>query len=108
LVALVVLAALIALVALLPHDPEKPLDAHRAHGGNRAETEDLAALSSAQALLDEVNGLTPTEVLLDERARERWLPQLAALQARARDPDAPAAEREALAAVLRRLEELGM
>jgi hypothetical protein len=70
--------------------------------------EGYEALRQAEALLDEASSLTPTEVILDERASERWLPQIADLQRRAEDPWASAAEREALQACLRRLEDLGM
>jgi hypothetical protein len=69
---------------------------------------DPAGLRRAEKLLDEANSLTHTEVLLDERANERWLVQLADIRQRAEDPATPAAERETLVALLRRLEDLGM
>jgi hypothetical protein len=37
-------------------------------------------MKRARALRDEAEALTPTEVLLDEHARERWLPLAAELE----------------------------
>jgi len=106
--ALVCVTALSALVGVLTHDPDEPPSAQHAREATPAQIEDAATFSLAEAMLDEVNSLTPTEVLLDERASERWLPQIADLQRRAEDPGTSPAEREALVAVLRRLEDLGM
>jgi len=63
------------------------------------------SLAQAQALRDQAEALTPTEVLLEEHARERWLPRLAELEQLGAAPDtAPAlrAEVQATLAALRR------
>jgi hypothetical protein len=65
-------------------------------------------VATAEALLEQARALTPTDVILSERAAERWLPLVGELRRRQHDPLAPPQEREALRATLERLSEIGL
>jgi len=66
------------------------------------------ALAQAQAMRDRAEALTPAEVALDERAHERWTPQIAAIEAARENPDTPAEIREELEATLLALARAGL
>lgn len=64
--------------------------------------------AEAAALRDEAEALTPTAVVLDERAGLRWRPLLADLTTAAVDPATPASVRSDLHATCAALERLGL
>jgi len=66
------------------------------------------ALAQAQAMRDRAEALTPAEVALDERAHERWTPQIAAIEAARENPDTPTEIREELEATLLALTRAGL
>jgi hypothetical protein len=65
-------------------------------------------LMQARSLRDEAEALTPTEVLLDERAREHWLPLAGELERTLARPDTPAPLRREIEATLAALDRVGV
>lgn len=65
-------------------------------------------MARARALRDEAEALTPTQVLLDERARERWLPLAAELERTLEREAPPEPLRGELQATLAALERTGV
>lgn len=78
-----------------PEDSQSPL-------------QDTAALRNVLTLREEAEALTATEVMLDERASERWIPLIPALEARRIDGSTPARVRRELIALLAHLESVGL
>ncbi len=74
----------------------------------RAECVDDAVLQPIVQLRDDAESLTHAEVLLDERARERWLPVMPELRRQAEDPEQPVVVRMELEATLAALERAGI
>ncbi len=74
----------------------------------RAERVDDAVLEPIVRLRDDAEALTPAEVLLDERARERWIPVMPELRRQAEDPGQPMLVRMELEATLVALERAGI
>jgi hypothetical protein len=69
---------------------------------------DPETLAKVAALRDEAEALTRAEVTLDERAHERWMPRVAAIEAALDDPATPAAIRHELDATISALESVGV
>lgn len=67
-----------------------------------------ATLTQARSLRDQAEALTPTEVLLDEEAREHWLPLAAEFEQTLARPDTPAPLRRELEATLVALDRAGV
>ncbi len=67
-----------------------------------------ATLERAQALRDQAEALTPTQVMLDERAQERWLPLLGELEQLQRGPETPRAVQVEVEATLAALSRAGI
>lgn len=74
----------------------------------RAERVDDAVLEPIVRQRDDAESLTHAEVLLDERARERWLPVMPELRRQAEDPQQPMMVRMELQATLVALERAGI
>lgn len=69
---------------------------------------DPALLERAQAWRDAAEALTVAQVELDERAAERWMPRVAAIEQARRDPATPPQLHRELVATLAALERVGL
>jgi hypothetical protein len=88
----------------LQAEPEVPIAAVR-------EAEDELgpeALRRVEALRDEARALTVAEVVLDERAHERWMPRIAKIEEALDDPGTPDPIRIELLATIAALECVGV